>query len=47
MRVEVKHDLGNRKIYRKKLLSEQAIFYIYCFAYGFVIAMMIAVAIFN
>lgn len=39
--------LGNRKIYRKKLLSEQTIFNIYCFACGFVIAMMIAVAIYN
>ena len=45
MRIEIiKYPLG-RKVYRKKFLSEQTVFNMYCFACGFVIAMMIAVAI--
>lgn len=45
MRIKVL-DLGNRKIYRKKF-NENTVTNIYCFACGFVIAMMIAVAILN
>ena len=44
MRIEVrKYPLG-RKVYIKKFFSEQVIINAYCFACGFVIAMMIAVA---
>ena len=45
MRVDVtRYPLG-RKVYRKKFFSEQAIDCIYCFVFGFAIALMIAVAI--
>ena len=44
MRVDVKN-VGGRKIYRK-LMNENAVINIYCFLGGFVIAMMIAVALF-
>ena len=43
MKIEVyKYPLG-RKVYRRKSLKEQTVFNLYCFACGFIIAMMILV----
>ena len=44
MRVKVISFKDGRRIYRKQILSEQAVFNIYCFLCGVIVALMIAIA---